>query len=95
MKEYIYDFEWGITKKSLSEVGAKSLPKERIFITHDPTATGHQNKERKIWSPRINLYYSDDLFKTQKLVMNNGNTIIKTEFYMFIAKANKNEMVEI
>jgi hypothetical protein len=27
--------------------------------------------------------------------MNNGNTIIKTEYYMFVAKANKKEMVEI
>jgi len=68
---------------------------ERIFITHDPTATGHQNSQKKQWSPTVNLYYSDDFFKTKKLALNNGNSIIKTEYYMFIAKATKQELVEI
>jgi hypothetical protein len=40
MKEYVYDFAWGMTKYA-SDSGLKKLPKERIFITHDPTATGH------------------------------------------------------
>ena len=95
MKEYVYDFAWGITAKAFEDSGTKLVPKERIFVTHDPTVTGHQNQEKLVWSPRINLYYSDDFFKTQKLVLNNGNTIIKTEYYMFAAKANKKEMVEI
>jgi len=43
----------------------------------------------------VNLYYSDDFFKTKKLALNNGNSIIKTELYMFIAKANIKEYVEI
>jgi len=42
LKEYVYDFSWGITKQS-QEMNIKKLPKERIYITHDPTATGHQN----------------------------------------------------
>lgn len=71
------------------------LPKERIFITHDPKASGHQNQDKKTWSPSVNLYYSDDFFKTKKLALNNGNSIIKTELYMFIAKANIKEYVEI
>jgi hypothetical protein len=71
------------------------LPKERIFITHDPTASGHQNALKKTWSPTVNLYYSDDFFKTKKLTLNNGNSIIKTDHYMFIAKATKRELVEI
>ena len=29
------------------------------------------------------------------MALNNGNSIIKTEYYLFIAKANKKEMVEI
>ena len=29
------------------------------------------------------------------MALNNGNSIIKTEHYMFIAKATKKEMVEI
>lgn len=43
----------------------------------------------------MNLYYSDDFFKSKKLALNNGNSIIKTELYMFIAKANIKEFVEI
>lgn len=42
LKEYVYDFAWGITPYA-AEQGLKRLPTERIFITHDPTATGHQN----------------------------------------------------
>jgi hypothetical protein len=41
------------------------------------------------------LYFSDDFFNTKKMALNNGNSIIKTEYYMFIAKATKKEMVEI
>ena len=40
LKEYVYDSAWGITKQAYDD-GIKKLPKERIFITHDPTATGH------------------------------------------------------
>jgi hypothetical protein len=40
LKEYVYDFGWGYTKTAQDQ-GYKKLPKERIFITHDPTATGH------------------------------------------------------
>ena len=64
-------------------------------MTHDPTATGHQNQKKKTWSPSVNLYYSDDFFKTKKLALNNGNSIIKTDHYMFIAKATKSEQVDI
>jgi Sortilin, neurotensin receptor 3, len=94
LKEYVYDFSWGITAYA-NDRGIKRLPSERIFITHDPTATGHQNQQKKTWSPSVNLYYSDDFFKTKKLALNNGNSIIKTDHYMFVAKANKHEKVSI
>ena len=94
LKEYVYDFAWGITPYA-QQTGIRRLPKDRIFITHDPTATGHQNQNKKTWSPSVNLYFSDDWFKTKKLALNNGNSIIKTDHYMFIAKATKTEQVEI
>lgn len=94
LKDYVYDFAWGITPFA-NEQGIKRLPKERIFITHDPTATGHQNQQQKTWSPSVNLYFSDDFYKSKKLALNNGNSIIKTDHYMFIAKATKREFVEI
>ena len=44
LKEYVYDFAWGYSK-SVTEAMLKNsklkLPKERIFITHEPSATGH------------------------------------------------------
>ncbi len=40
LKEYVYDFNWGITPYA-QQIGIRRLPKERVFITHDPTATGH------------------------------------------------------
>ena len=41
------------------------------------------------------MYYSDDFFASKKLALNNGNSIIKTEHYLFIAKATHDELVEI
>jgi len=44
MKEYVYDFSWGYSKNAqdvAKTVKGFKLPKERVFITHDPTATGH------------------------------------------------------
>lgn len=40
MKEYVYDFTWAYTQE-LAEMKTNKVPKERVFITHDPTATGH------------------------------------------------------
>jgi len=40
MKEYVYDFAWGYTRMA-NELGMRKFPKQRIFITHDPQATGH------------------------------------------------------
>lgn len=71
------------------------LPKERIFITHEPSATGHQNKQQKTWSTSVNLYMSDDFFITKKIALSNGNSLIKTDNYIFCAKATKDEMVGI
>lgn len=98
MKEYVYDFAWGYTKK-LDEYGRNNanfkVPKERLFITHDPQATGHQNQKRKTWSTSVNLYVSDDFFQSKKIALSNGNSLIKTDNYMFCAKANKEELVSI
>lgn len=68
MKEYVYDFAWGYTV-GINDLKTNKMPKERVFITHDPTATGHQNQDKKTWSPTVNLYYSDDFFKSKKLAL--------------------------
>lgn len=41
------------------------------------------------------MYYSDDFFDTKKLVVTGGNSLIKTENYIFVAKAAKTQLVEI
>jgi hypothetical protein len=41
------------------------------------------------------LYYSDDFFASKKLILNNGNSIIKTEHFLYVAKATHQELVEI
>lgn len=43
----------------------------------------------------MNLYYSDDFYKSKKIALNNGNSIVKTDHYMFIAKATKGQFIEI
>lgn len=35
------------------------------------------------------MYYSDDFFENKKLVVTGGNSLIKTENYIFVAKAAK------
>jgi hypothetical protein len=45
LKEYVYDFAWGYTETA-QNLGIKKLPKDRVFITHDPTASGHQEKKK-------------------------------------------------
>jgi hypothetical protein len=41
------------------------------------------------------LYYSDDFFETKKMALTNGNSLIKTENYIFCARATRKEMVAI
>jgi hypothetical protein len=43
----------------------------------------------------VNLYVSDDYFSTKKIVLSNGNSLIKTDNYIFCARANKDESVSI
>jgi hypothetical protein len=87
LKNYVYDFSWGYTnvidKKELSHL----MPKERVYVTHDPKAKGHQNENKSVWSNAVNLYYSDNYFKSATLAVEGGNSLIKTDHYMFVAKA--------
>ena len=41
------------------------------------------------------MYYSDDFFESKKLVVTGGNSLIKTENYVFVAKAAKGQLVQI
>ena len=98
LKDYVYDFAWGYSRaapEAMKTYRNLKLPKERVFITHDPTNTGHQNSKRKTWSTTVNLYVSDDFFRSKKIVLPNGNSLIKTDNYIFCAKADKDEFITI
>jgi hypothetical protein len=41
------------------------------------------------------MYYSDDFYESKKLILTGGNSLIKTENYVFVAKAAKTQVVEI
>ena len=41
------------------------------------------------------MYVSDDFFASKKIALSNGNSLIKTDNYIFCAKATKEELVSI
>jgi len=90
LTNYVFNFEWGVTKKAL-EFGAH-IPHDRIWITRESNETAHldhQNMEagvRGTWGPSVNLYMSDDIFATTpKVMLESANTIMKTDSYMFFS----------
>ena len=92
----MFDFAWGTTQfsASLGYEAAKRNSESRIFITHDPDLKGHQ-KTRQRWKESVNLYYSDDFFKSQTLELKSGNSIVMTKHYMFVARAISEHQIEV
>lgn len=92
LTNYVFDFEWAETtftaenrKKYLT-----NFPEERIFVTREPVNSDHQTRAgtRGNWSVTVNLYMSDDFFKTApRMLVEGGNTIAKTQKYMFVTVA--------
>jgi hypothetical protein len=76
--DYVFDFEWGQSKHAKNK--GVVIPDERIFVTRDPLQTKKQtDSKRERWSLKINLYVSDDWFKTSTELLKRGNTIRKTD----------------
>ena len=90
LTNYVFDFEWGVSKKT---VGIKiKVPEERVFITKEDNQKSHQSNHptRGNWSTNIHLYVSDDFFKTEpKLLIKAGNSIVKTDSYMFVTRSHE------
>ena len=93
LKNYVYDFTWGQTRYS-SLLKRPNENEQRIFITHDPNIKGHQRTKVR-WKQSVHLYMSEDFFKTQKKVLDAGNSIVMTNHYMFVAKAISQDHVKI
>lgn len=93
---YVFDFEWG--QSTLANERGVKIPDSRIFVTRDDTNTKHQRTSSKnSWNNDVDLYYSDDFFKSAPVtVVEGGNTIIKTPQYMFVSVAkNDKKRVEV
>jgi hypothetical protein len=43
----------------------------------------------------VHLYYSDDFFKSQKIALDAGNSIVLTNHFMFVAKAISESTIKI
>jgi Sortilin, neurotensin receptor 3, len=78
LTNYVFDFEWGASK--IAKSSGIDIPDERVFVTRDADGQGHQkNSKKSTWSTKIDLFVSDDFFKTSKLLVEAGNTIVKTQ----------------
>ena len=84
---YVFDFEWG--QSNVAVENGYEIPDDRVWVTRDPNNKKHQSKGRRMnWSVDIDLYYSDDYWKTNTLALEQGNTIIKTPQYMYVSCSN-------
>merc|ERR1712032_1062269 len=87
---YIVQFGWGIVDESHIKAG---VPKERILVTYEPRGRGDQ--KHKGWNYKIDFIYSDDFFKTKRIVSQKGNKFMLTKDYLFVAQVMDQEVQEV
>ena len=87
LTNYVFDFEWG--GSPIAAQNGIHIPDERIYVTRDDTNNKHQITNKKLaWNTEVDLYVSDDFFATTpEMLVERGNTIIKTPQYMFVSVA--------
>jgi hypothetical protein len=94
LTNYVFDFEWGQSKHAVQR--GIEIPDERIFVTRDNTAKTHQIYSKRLrWSSKINLEYSDNFFASSDIILYQGNTIIKTPQFMFVAVSYSEQRIKI
>jgi len=69
------------------------IPKERILVTYEPRGRGDQKHNG--WNYKIDFVYSDDFFKTKKIVTQKGNKFMLTKNYLFVAQVVDQETQEV
>jgi len=62
------------------------MPDQRIIVVHDVKGKGHQKS--KGWNPKLQVSYSDDLFKTSVRVVAGGNRFLLTNSFFFVVQNN-------
>jgi hypothetical protein len=87
---YVVQFGWGVVDEEHIKSG---VPKERILLSLEPRAKGHQNN--KGWSYKIDFIYSDDFFKTKRIAAHKGNKFLLTKHYLFVAQVVDQESQEV
>jgi hypothetical protein len=90
LESYITQFSWGVVNESQIKSG---IPKERIFITHEPRGRGDQKHQG--WNYKIDFIYSDDFFKTRRAAAHKGNKFMITPNYLYVAQVVDQENQEV
>lgn len=89
MEDYVVQFAWASTEKSNNTL----IPKERIFLAHEPSGKGHQKISG--WSEKVHLSFSDNFFKTRKMLVMYGNKFLVTDNFIFVAKVISEETQDV
>ena len=88
--KYVVQFGWGAVEKKQID---KGVPKERILMTYEPR--GHGDQVQSGWNYKVDLIYSDDFFKTSKVLASKGNKFLLTGHYLFVAQVVDQETQEV
>ncbi len=88
--KYVVQFGWGIVESSQIK---KGVPKERILMSYEPRGIGDQKYTQ--WNYKVDLIYSDDFFKSYKILASRGNKFLVTNHYLFVASVVDQEAQEV
>eukprot|EP01017_Pseudomicrothorax_dubius_P026778 TRINITY_DN3020_c0_g1_i1.p1 TRINITY_DN3020_c0_g1~~TRINITY_DN3020_c0_g1_i1.p1 ORF type:complete len:636 (-),score=85.45 TRINITY_DN3020_c0_g1_i1:109-2016(-) len=80
--DYVVQFAWAAV--------SDNIPKERIFLTNDPNAKGHQKMGGL--SESVLFSMSDDFFKTSKVLVPRGNKFLLNPTYIIVAQVSEQSM---
>ena len=89
--DYVVQFAWAQT--NLDSYLQAIIPKERIYVTYIPNASG--NQYLKGWSDKVDFVKSDDFFKTRTVLVPRGNRFIVSARYVLVAQATKEDSSEV
>ncbi len=87
---YITQFNWGIVNSQQIHLG---VPKERIIVTLEPRGRGDQKHNG--WNYKIDCLYSDDFFKTKKVIAHKGNRFMVSPSHIYVAQVVDQESQEV
>jgi hypothetical protein len=90
LKPYVVQFGWGVVDEEHIKAG---IPKERILVSLE--ARGKGDQKHAGWNYKIDLIYSDDFFKTHRVIAHKGNKFMLAKDYLFVAQVVDQETQEV